>query len=129
MQLPEELDGVAVVGLQALDRGQKVWQKRLDQVIAAGSRKVGHVSRVARVVSVIVGCNLLGAEGWNPEFLHLLCALFRGQVNEVNRRLSALYLGELKQRLAGFFVQLLLPALGRWSDLWSLRHWALLKIR
>ena len=46
VQLPEELDRVALVGAQAAHLREQRWQQPRDELLATGGRQVGHVGRV-----------------------------------------------------------------------------------
>ena len=112
VQLPEELDRVAAVGLEASHLGEQRRQHPVHEFVAALDGQVGHVGGVMRPVREVVLLELLRPESGEAQLLHLRDALVGRQVGEVHRRLAALGRRELQQRPA-FVILLLLPSLGR----------------
>ena len=121
VQLPQELDRVAAVGLEAPHLGQQRRQHPVDELLATLGGKVGHVGRVVGPVGEVVLLELLRAEAGEAELLDLRDALVGRQIGEVDGRLAALRARELQQRPA-LGILLLLPSLGRRSHLADARE-------
>ena len=66
VQLPQELDRVAAVGLEPSHLGQERGQHPVDELLATLGRQVGHRGRVVRPVREVVLLELLGAEAGRP---------------------------------------------------------------
>ncbi len=118
MELPQELDRVALIGAQTPHLGEQGGQQPGDELLAARGGQVGHVGGVRRVVREVVRRQLRRAKRRQPQLGDAGAAFVGREIGQMHGRLAALGRREL-QRGSPVGVKLLRPALGGGADLRS----------